>query len=563
MSVASRILMSMTDSVLHRLQTEFSALVGTWSDALIEHAVPGSALGGSALATPHPSDADTGNVGGADPGARADERGGTATDGDAGTGTSTDGGFGGLSDAGLVRVVDQAGRVRRAVDAFLARAGDEVAKRSVPAFGADGLAKRHGFASPVKLVAAATGGASAEAARLVAVGAATREPESFTGGVRPAKFAHVRAGLDHGAVSLEAANLITGMPGRVEVRADPGLLDQVEEHLAEMAAREPLSLLSRAVKLAESRLDPGGVAPADEELYQGRSLSFREDANGVFHLGARLDPVSAAPVKAALDAMVSEALRRRAAEPNGYSDPRAGAPADELRDSIDGGSRARSEIREDAHSTTCVGGVAEARGSGPIVEHRRSIPQLQADAFAELARHVLGCASAPGVLPKTTVIVRMTLQALLDGLGTAEIDGIDRPVAAGTARCLAADAELIPAVFGTASLPLDLGRSARLFSRAQRLALAERDGGCASCGANITYADAHHIDWWTRDTGPTDLTNGVMLCSHCHHQVHNQGWRISVDDEQVWFTPPPHIDPGRIPQLGGRARFAPTRSSAA
>jgi hypothetical protein len=495
MSVGVWILMCMRESAFERLQTEVAALIATWAGA--------------------PSAGDA-----AEHGASADGR--------------ADGAFGELSDAGLARVVEQAGRVRRAVDALLARAGDEVARRSAPGFGAEGFAKRRGFATPAKLVAAATGGAPAEAARLVAVGEATRERESFTGALRAPKFEHVRAGLDEGAMSLEAANLITGMLARVELRADPVLLGRYERNLSDLAAREPLSLLGRAVKLAESHLDPAGVAPGDADLAQERSLSFREDANGMFHLRAKLDPVTAAPVKAALDAMVSDALRRRGDRPHtGAADVGAG----------------------DAQAV----GAGAVGAVPPVVEDRRSIAQLQADAFADLARHVLGCAGAPGVLPKTTVVVRMGLQALLDGIGTAEIDGVDRPIAAGTARRLAADAELIPAVLGTESLPLDLGRSARLFSRAQRLALAERDGGCASCGANVTYADAHHIDWWTRDAGPTDLSNGVMLCTHCHHQIHDHGWDIRIRDDLVWFIPPPHIDPDRAPRIGGRARFDPSR----
>lgn len=121
---------------------------------------------------------------------------------------------------------------------------------------------------------------------------------------------------------------------------------------------------------------------------------------------------------------------------------------------------------------------------------------------------------------------------------------------------MSADAYPIPAVFGGEGVPLDLGRSARLFSRAQRLALAERDGGCASCGQNIAYVDAHHIRWWERDAGPTDLSNGVMLCSFCHHRIHREEWGIRATRNEVWFIPPPHVDPARTPRLGGRARFA-------
>lgn len=128
-------------------------------------------------------------------------------------------------------------------------------------------------------------------------------------------------------------------------------------------------------------------------------------------------------------------------------------------------------------------------------------------------------------------------------------------ISAAAARRLAVDAELIPAVLGGESLPLDFGRTRRLFSRAQRIALAERDGGCAACGRNVAYVDAHHIDWWKRDRGRTDLRNGVLLCSHCHHLMHREGWRIRADRRSVWFIPPPHVDPDQRPRPGGRARF--------
>ena len=237
---------------------------------------------------------------------------------------------------------------------------------------------------------------------------------------------------------------------------------------------------------------------------------MREDVHGMLHLHARLDPENAAPVKAAIEALVSDVLRRRAPA---SSDERA------------------------------------------IVDDVRTIPQIQADALAQVARHSLGCEQTITALAKTTVVVRLDLETLRSGIGHARIDGIDQPISAATARRMAADAELIPAVLGGPSLPLDLGRAARLFSRAQRIALGERDGGCASCGQNIAYVEAHHIDWWERDTGPTDLANGVLLCSFCHHMVHRDGWGIRATAGSVWFIPPPHVDPHQTPRLGGRARF--------
>ncbi|MTH67361.1 DUF222 domain-containing protein [Agromyces bracchium] len=413
-----------------------------------------------------------------------------------------------MGDAGLVQVVDALAQTRREIDAVFARVAAEAAKRSGPEFGVEGLAKAQGFHNPVRLIAAATGGSRSDAHRLIAVGAATAERQAFSGERMPTRHPRVAAAFAAATISLEAASAITSMLDRSAARAAASRVDVVEAALVDLAARVPLETLMRGVREAEARLDPDGVEPREDEVRMERSLTMREDSRGVVHLHARLDPESAAPVKVAIEALVSDALRRR--EPGDLS---------------------------------------------PVVDDRRSIPQIQADALAALARHTLGCTQTAAPLAKTTVVVRVDLDTLVDGLGHARIDGLEQPISAGTARRMAADAELIPAVLGGDSLPLDLGRSARLFTNAQRLALGERDGGCASCGQNIGYVEAHHIDWWERDTGPTDLANGVLLCSFCHHMIHRDGWHIHAGPTEVWFIPPPHIDPSQVPRLGGRARF--------
>lgn len=415
-----------------------------------------------------------------------------------------------LSDAGLLRVTDALAKVRRDIDVVLARVAAEVTKRSGPEFGDTGLAKAQGFHNPVRLIAASTGASRVETQRLIAVGTATAQRQTFSGERLPSRRPHVAAAVEAAELSIEAASAISSMLDRASTRADASRVDVVEAALVDLAARVPLETLIRGVREAEARLDADGVEPREDVLRMERSLTMREDGNGMVHLHARLDPESAAPVKAAIEAFVSDVLRRR-------------EPAD------------------GDHT--------------PIVDDRRSIPQLQADALAALARHALGCIQTLTPLAKTTVVVRVDLDTLLGELGHARIDGLDQPISAATARRMAADAELIPAVLGGDSLPLDLGRTARLFTKAQRLALGERDGGCASCGQNITYVEAHHIDWWERDTGPTDLSNGVLLCSFCHHTIHRDGWQIQASPAEVWFIPPPHIDPAQVPRLGGRARF--------
>jgi hypothetical protein len=423
-----------------------------------------------------------------------------------------------MSDSGLIQVTDALAKVRRDIDVVLARVAAEVTKRSGQEFGDTGLAKTQGFHNPVRLIAASTGASRADATRLIAVGTATAQRQTFTGERLPARHPIVAAALDAATIGIEAASAITSMLDRAMARAEGSRVDIVEAALVDLAERVPLEMLIRGVREAEARLDPDGVEPREELLRMERSLTIREDPRGMVNLHARLDPESAAPVKAAIEALVSDVLRRR-------------------------------EPGDGDHS--------------PVVDDRRSIPQLQADALAALARHALGCTQTLTPLAKTTVVVRVDLDTLVSGLGHARVDGLEQPISAGTARRLAADAELIPAVLGGDSLPLDLGRAARLFTKAQRLALGERDGGCASCGQNITYVEAHHIDWWERDAGPTDLSNGVLLCSFCHHMVHRDGWEIRPGPAEVWFIPPPHIDPARVPRLGGRARFELRESQAA
>lgn len=69
--------------------------------------------------------------------------------------------------------------------------------------------------------------------------------------------------------------------------------------------------------------------------------------------------------------------------------------------------------------------------------------------------------------------------------------------------------------------PLKLGRARRLFTRHQRKALAARDRRCRApqCDIPAGWCEAHHVRPWSSG-GPSDLGNGIMLCSFHHHEVH-------------------------------------------
>ena len=121
----------------------------------------------------------------------------------------------------------------------------------------------------------------------------------------------------------------------------------------------------------------------------------------------------------------------------------------------------------------------------------------------------------------TTVVVTMPLETLQTGLGTAQL-GTGEPISAGDARRLACTAGLVPAVLGTKSEVLDLGRTARLHSPAQRRALALSHPRCRAedCTLPAPWCETHHATPWSQD-GKTDLKDGLLLCHWHHRRAHD------------------------------------------
>ena len=136
-----------------------------------------------------------------------------------------------------------------------------------------------------------------------------------------------------------------------------------------------------------------------------------------------------------------------------------------------------------------------------------------------------------------TVVVTIPLATLEGGLAAATIDTGTR-LSPGEARRMACDAGLIPAVLGATSEVLDHGRTRRLFSKPQRVAMAIRQSfRCAAegCQRPTAWCDAHHLQPWIRN-GNTNLDDGVLICGRHHtlahhpdYTVHRQpGFRIAI-----------------------------------
>ncbi len=108
-----------------------------------------------------------------------------------------------------------------------------------------------------------------------------------------------------------------------------------------------------------------------------------------------------------------------------------------------------------------------------------SLAQRRADALVTIInRHQQGQLAPDHGGDRPRITITMRLDDLRQGLRGATLTGTCQTVSPGEARRLACDADLIPAVLGSESAILDVGRQKRLFCGELRRALVERDPGC-------------------------------------------------------------------------------------
>ena len=155
-----------------------------------------------------------------------------------------------------------------------------------------------------------------------------------------------------------------------------------------------------------------------------------------------------------------------------------------------------------ASTPATTGDQGEGEGERPEPVKAATAVELGA-ALCELLERLDG-SQIPEMSTGATVVVTMTLETLAGGLAAAPLDTGDR-IAAHTARRLACEAGIIPVVLSGTREVLDVGRRKRLFTRAQRIALATRDRGCTALGCRTAawFCHAHHDHPWRHGSWPT------------------------------------------------------------
>jgi hypothetical protein len=111
-------------------------------------------------------------------------------------------------------------------------------------------------------------------------------------------------------------------------------------------------------------------------------------------------------------------------------------------------------------------------------------------------------------------------------------DGSRVPV--NQAKEMACNSQLIPILHDSFGNTLDVGRSKRYNTPAQRIAQMAMYNTCfhTACEVPITDCNGHHITYWDKG-GRTDMNNLIPVCQNHHRWIHTHNPTITLDQHRV------------------------------
>jgi len=436
-----------------------------------------------------------------------------------------------VDDDEIETVARKAGLLKQLSGTPEALAAGVIAERSALERGSDSLARRKGFGTPENMMRITTGGSRKDAVDAVRPGRiiheATKVPDDDTGVPATPPLAPWLAAIAPLVAEgrLTAAALASIRTGLGEPTGDVTIAMLADAALV-LAAQAAAILdagvvglnsddLFRQARRMRDELDEAGIADREEARRQKRGVWVSgPDSDGITHVRWDMDPETAAIFKEFRDRAVS---------------PKLGGPR-----FVDKDEQAKAD---------------------QIAADERTPQQYLSDVLIETI--VQGADADSSVMlgsgaPVVRVIV--TEETLEKGTGHGRLESDQElPVSVETIERMICNGETQEVIVDEDDLqPIDVGRKKRLFTPAQRTALAVRDGGCMwpDCDRPPCWTEAHHVEHWQRDSGATNIDNGILLCRYHHLLLHNYGWEIEIDKSRiVWLIPPVSIDPTQTPRL--------------
>jgi hypothetical protein len=377
--------------------------------------------------------------------------------------------------------------------------------------------------------------------------AATQVRQAEQLGAVPAVAAAVTDGripLQHAAIIAKVAT--TGSPAQQRAAQSA----EGQEHLLELARREDLGTFATTVARWSATTDPAGVERDHQQQRSERFVHVVDTARGTLVKG-QLDLMSGQRFRRALEALSP----RPAADDDRDPGQRAADALDAMSVKVLGlldskpGAHVPPQISMILTEETWVAARAE--------RDRRRRATVPADRPTEKASPIVPPGGDRSAIRPSSDSAEAEDAVTADGLTDGQCyppatleDGTPVPVSElAAAMC---DCEVTRIVVDATGVPLDLGRTERLFSGPQRRAVIARDRECAwpDCQMNARWCQIHHIRWWERDAGPTSVDNGVLLCSFHHHEVHRRDLSVERDGPGSTGSPPgatrPPPSPGDV-----------------
>lgn len=291
---------------------------------------------------------------------------------------------------------------------------------------------------------------------------------------------------------------------------------EIQQRLVGLARHQTVKEFTASVARIVAEHEPDAVERSVAAQRRARFFVMSHQPEGTF-LRGRLDHLAAESLRVAI-AAVGMAPDEERDKPQADADAlvalaeRATAGA--------AGVRARRSDPNGLPLPDAGQDAADARVSG--VANRPSVSLLvPAETFVELREAQRRRETGQTLGRRATGDTATGDAATYAPVPPAMLEG-GMPVAMSQLARMLCDCEVGRVVMSADGLPMDLGRTQRLYTGAQRRAVIVRDRICAwqGCDVPAAYCEVHHIRWWDRDLGPTSVENGVLLCSHHHQSVH-------------------------------------------
>jgi Domain of unknown function (DUF222) len=356
-------------------------------------------------------------------------------------------------------------------------------------------AVRYGRPNPAALIRDQLKVSPSEAKRRVRLAHACAPGQSFSAEPVPAECPALADAMSAGAVSAEHADVVVKTLAALPAVARKEHGELVEQLLVREATNFDPTLLARLARHTANVVDPDGSLRDQDWQDRNRTASLMANGDGTGTL------------RAILTAQAFDKLQ------------------------------------------TVLGALAHPVPAGPDGPDPRDAGQRLHDGLVTLADRALDAGELPASGgTRTTVVVHVTAEQLASQAGLAvSANGTLVPV--GPVLATAGDSLIYTLVTNAKRVPLWLGRTTRIATPGQSVALAARDGGCTfpGCDRPPAWCERHHVQEWAAANGRTDIDELALLCGFHHREFTSRGWAVVMIEGHPWWIPPKWIDPEQRP----------------